>query len=107
MIEMQGSPVAHSVTIRFAHVDGDVYGDLVFGGYDNPGFPGDDSGSIHAGQMWVTKGRDLWKSGFITTSQTWAGSVFVNGDIDVTSGDTLTIAAGTDVWVWPRCSTAG
>ncbi len=101
MLEMEGSPTARSVTIRFAHVDNDIYGDLVFGGYDNPGHPGDDSGAIHAGQMWVTRGQDMWKSGYVSVNTTWSGVVFVRGDVIVQSGATLTIAAGTDVWVWP------
>ncbi len=92
---------AHSVTIRFADIDGDQFADLVFGGYDLPGWPGNASGALHAGEMWVTKGQDLWQSGLITTNTTWSGNVFVNGDLVVANGATLTIAAGTDVWIWP------
>lgn len=90
----------HSVTIRFADIDNDGYRDLVFGGYDLPGSPGTDAGAYHAGQMWVTKGTDMWQSGYVTGDTDWSGNVFVHGDIVIDNGATLTIAPGTDVWMW-------
>ncbi len=100
ILKWSSNPTPNSMTIRLLDLDGDDYHDLVFGGYDNPGYPGDASGVVHAGQMWVTKGSDLWKHGYISANTTWSGNVFLTGDIVVQSGKTLTIAAGTDVWVW-------
>ncbi len=106
IVEFQPEQYARSTTILFADLDGDDNHDLVFGGYDSPGHsPGDptgDTGAMHAGQMWVTKGSDLWKTGTVTANTTWSGNIFVHGDIVVDNGATLTIAAGTDVWMWPK-----
>jgi hypothetical protein len=96
-------PEANSTTIRFATVDTDNYDDLIFGGYDLPGIGGQAfPDQAHAGQMWMMRGSDLWKSGSVSSSQTWSGNVFVHGDIVVEDGATLTIDAGTDVWIWPK-----
>lgn len=106
IIEFQAEQYARSTTILLADLDGDDHHDLVFGGYDSPGYsPGDPTGETgvrHAGQMWVAKGHDLWKSGAISANTTWSGNVFVHGDLVVEDGVTLTIAAGTDVWIWPK-----
>ena len=100
---MNVDPLANSMTIRLANTNGSGNADLIFGGYDLPGIDGQEvADQIHAGQMWVMDGNLAWKSGTISTNQTWSGNVFVNGDIEVTSGHTLTIAAGTDVWAWPH-----
>ena len=98
-----GDPLASSTTIKFLNLDGDDYRDLVFGGYDLPG----KQNQVHAGQMWVTKGWDMWKKGSIASNTTWSGNLFVNGDIVVQSGVTLTIAAGTHVWIWQGDATSG
>ena len=41
------------------------------------------------------------KMGEIANNETWSGNVFATGDITVQSGKTLTIAAGTHIWIWP------
>ncbi len=97
IIKYVDQPHTASTTIRFADLDNNNTMDLVFGGYDNDGL----SGQRHAGRMYVAKGQDTWKSGTVSTNTTWSGNVFVNGDIKIASGATLTIDAGTDVWIWP------
>jgi len=93
------SPAPSSMTIEFMNLDGNSYGDLVFGGYDNPGYPGDVSGVVHAGQMWVTKGADIWRQGTISANTTWSGVQFVQGDITVQSGKTLTLSPGSHIYM--------
>lgn len=105
VLSWSGRPHANSTTIRLLDLNGDSRKDLVFGGYDLPGY-GDPSGSdgtpqYHAGEMWVTKGADVWRhAATISSNTTWSGTIFLDGDIKITA-NTLTIAAGTDIWVWP------
>jgi|GEM_PF-4821228 len=101
MIKLTGVAGAESNTVLFAKMHNDPKWDIVFGGYDAPDFVGNDI-EINNGQMYIIKGQDTWKSGTLTTSTTWTGNVFVNGDITVASGATLTLAAGTHVWIWPN-----
>jgi hypothetical protein len=99
ILKWSSYPAPNSMTIEFLDLDDNGQGDLVFGGYDNEGYPGGTAGANHAGQMWVVK--TLWKRGAITDDQAWSGNVFVDGDIVVDEDATLTIAAGTTVWLWP------
>lgn len=102
---------ASSSTIRLANLDANSTHDLVFGGYDSPGYsPGDptgETGTQHAGQMWVMKGRDLWKTGTVSANTTWSGIQFVQGDITVQSGKTLTISAGSQIYIMRKDASAG
>ena len=99
IIKLAAVEDAEMATVRFGQVDGVLGDEVVFGAYDAGGTDPEDN---LAGQMYVMKGSDVWKSGQITTSQTWESNVFVSGDIEVAAGDTLTIAPGTDVFIWPN-----
>lgn len=106
VLKWTSDPAPSSMTIEFLDLDGDDNHDLVFGGYDNPGFLGEPA-TTHGGQMWVTQGWDMWKKGTVAANATWSGIVFVDGDITVASTATLTIAAGTHVWIWQNDAEEG
>lgn len=93
-------PGGESNKVRLAKVDLGENADLVFGGYDAPGKAGPSVAPI-AGQMYIMKGRDIWKSGTISTNQTWRDNVFITGDVTIAQGATVTLEPGTDVYIWP------